>query len=63
MNFAVFEEAFPFEPDYSPYDGDAVGRIIRCRSQLEKELFFDKLLGLLNIGRGKSPSARLPRLG
>jgi hypothetical protein len=53
MNIAVFEEAFPFEPDYNPYDGDSVSKIIRCRGQLEKELFFDKLLGLLNIGRGK----------
>ncbi|KAI9762742.1 MAG: hypothetical protein M1840_001151 [Geoglossum simile] len=53
MNIAVFEEAFPFEPDYSPYDGDTVSRIIRCRSQLEKELFFDKLLALLNIGRAR----------
>jgi hypothetical protein len=57
-DITVFEEVFPFEVDYNPYNGEIVGQIIRCRGQLEKELFFDKLLGLLNIGRG-----RLGRIG
>ncbi|KAH0566394.1 hypothetical protein GP486_000216 [Trichoglossum hirsutum] len=61
-DITVFEEVFPFESDYNPYDGEIVGKIIRCRGQLEKELFFDKLLGLLNIARDLYPPTSIEGL-
>ncbi len=51
-DFSEFEDVFEFDPDYK-YDQKTVDAIKENRRALENELFFDRLLKVLAIDKGK----------
>ena len=51
-DFSEFEDVFEFDPAYK-YDQKTVDAIKGNRRALENELFFDKLLKVLAIDKGK----------
>lgn len=52
-----FDAVFYFDLAYS-YDAASIEQITQCRAKLERQLFVDRLMKLLNISRRERISSR-----